>query len=110
MRGIDVIIKRRVEGEPDSMGEPIITWEEEVVSNVLVASSESGRIEQDGRELGTDDTVNVYFPKAYEGRLKDCRIVLWGDDWDILGDPQGYLSDISPTLWNRRASARKVEG
>jgi hypothetical protein len=110
MRGVDVTVKRPVEGELDSMGEPSVMWESEIVSNVLVAPAESERIEQDGRARGTDDIANVYFPKSYTARLKGCKVTLRGEDWDVIGDPQGYMADISPTAWNRRVSVRKVEG
>lgn len=110
LKGIDIQVLRRVEGAADEMGEPTITWQAETVSNVLVAPSENDRIEQSGRVLGTDDTLNVYFPKTYTDSLKNCKLGISGSTWDVLGDPNGFIPSQCPTSWNRRVVARKVEG
>lgn len=111
MRGISVVVRRPSEGtEVDSMGEPIVSWLEETVTNVLVGPSESNRIEQNGRILGTDDTLNVYVPKTYIASLKNCKMLIYGAEWSVLGDPQAFPAALCPTSWNRRVVVRKVEG
>lgn len=112
IRGRAVTVWRKAETGEDEMGEPLVDWMPERVENVLWGPSEyAARLSEDGaRPAMTDDEITVHIPKTYTACLAGCRIEVEGALWDVVGDPQGYMPELTPGPWNRSATARKVEG
>lgn len=110
MRGVTVeVLRRSVVGE-DEMGEPEIEWVSESVPNVLWHQAEAERLSDGTRPSGTDDSVTLYFPKSYAKSLCMSRVVIAGRMYDVVGDPIGYMPEMTPGKHNREVTARKVAG
>lgn len=110
MRGVTVeVLRRSVVGE-DEMGEPKVEWVSESVPNVLWHQTEADRLSDGTRPDGTDDSITLYFPKTYAETLCGRRVVISGRTYDVLGDPIGYMPDMTPGKHNRMVTARKVDG
>lgn len=110
MIGVEVTVLRKSEAGRDEMGEPIVSWVPEPVENVLWSKSSSDRLEDGDRPEGTEDTVTFHFPKIYALPLSGCRIVLGSRTYDVLGDPIGYMPELTPGKHNRPVVGRRVEG
>ena len=90
----------------------------ETVEDVLVAPG--------GDMGGTDDleasradgdvlSLQLHFPKTYEGRLRGCEVEL-PHPWDgfnpyrIVGDPVPYIDANTPTRWHMPVKAVGARG
>lgn len=112
IRGVPVTLRRRVEAGEDEMGEPIASWEPETIDGALWSQGEgdSTVLSEGFRPLGTDDTVTVHLPKAYTASVAGCEFEIRGERYKVEGDPTGYMPELTPGRWNRRVTARRVEG
>ena len=112
IRGVPVALYRRAEDGFDEMGEPIIEWVAETVEGALWTQGEgdSERLSDGVRPFGTDDTVTVHLPKTYAATVAGCEFEILGRRYRVEGDPVGYMPELTPGRWNRRVTARRVEG
>lgn len=112
IRGVPVTLHRRVEAGFDEMGEPVVEWAPEVVEDALWTQGEgdSDGLSDGARPLGTDDTVTVHLPKSYTASVAGCEFEIRGDRYKVEGDPVGYMTELTPGRWNRRVTARRVDG
>ncbi|TNU89046.1 hypothetical protein FIC87_12665 [Eggerthella lenta] len=112
IRGVPVTLYRRAEIGRDEMGEPIVEWIPETVEDALWTQGEgdSEGLSDGARPLGTDDTVTVHLPKAYKASVAGCEFEILGRRYRVEGDPVGYMPELTPGRYNRRVTARRVDG
>ena len=110
MKGRSVTVWRKSASGEDEMGEPVVQWVPETVENVLWIQNSADRLTDGTRPDGTDDEIKLHFPKAYAMSLAGCRVEVLGRLYDVNGDPVGCMPELTPGQWNRRVTARKVEG
>lgn len=94
----------------DPFGAPIKEFVEESVENVVIHPAEPSDYTDTNRPDGALIQWVLHFPKSYTASLRECRVVVRGETYDIEGDPMPYMNENTPTPWNRRAYAMRLEG
>ena len=116
IRGETVFLLRPVEGEPDAMGEPSLTWARESVENVLPDPGSSGMASGSSRDLdasrpdGVLTSMTFHFPKSYEAGLRGCKVEWRGRVFRVVGDPVPYAEGNAPGRWNRAVGCEACDG
>lgn len=119
--GETVVVLSPVEGDPDEMGDPTITWEQTTVDGCLVRQNNPVRISDSSeipRPEGFEVKYSLAFPKDYSGpALRGCRVALVdrgmaADDADaaylVYGNPE--IVKEAPTNWNMLAHIGRAVG
>lgn len=109
-KGARVTVLRKVKGELDEMGDPVISWEPETVDNVLYHQGSTVDLDA-SRPDGVQIDMTFHFPKTYTASLRGCKIKI--DDqheYMVVGDPQPYMPKNTPGPWNRSVGAEVVYG
>ena len=113
MRGIvgeEVTVLRPSSDSADPFRSPVRTWAPETVDNVLVAPGTSPDETDSNRPDGVRVVFTLHFPKAYTASLRGCRVIVAGDEYEVVGDPQAYEEWNTPGPWNRPVEVSRMEG
>lgn len=110
IKGETVTVYRPGATLTDAFGAPVKTWTAETVENVVRHPAEAKDYTESNRPEGTIIGWVLHFPKTYTASLRECRVEVEGELYDIEGDPQAYMLVNTPTPWNRRAFAIRTEG
>lgn len=110
IKGEQVTVYRPSATLTDAFGAPVKTWTAETVENVVRHPAEAKDYTESNRPEGTIIGWVLHFPKTYTASLRECRVEVEGELYDIEGDPQAYMLANTPTPWNRRAYAIRTEG
>jgi hypothetical protein len=110
IKGETVTVYRPGATLTDAFGAPVKTWTAETVENVVRHPAEAKDYTESNRPEGTIIGWVLHFPKTYTASLRECRVEVEGELYDIEGDPQAYMLVNTPTPWNRRAYAIRTEG
>lgn len=94
----------------DAFGAPIKTYTKVSVDNVVRHPAEAEDYTDTNRPEGTVIGWVLHFPKTYTASLRECKVEVEGQMYDIEGDPQAYMLVNTPTPWNRKAYAVRTEG
>ncbi len=54
--------------------------------------------------------MTFHFPKSFAESLRGARVTYAGTTYEVVGDPQPYLEDLTPGDWNRAVSCVIVRG
>lgn len=112
MRGETVIVRRTTEGGTDpggnpTPGEPV----EEAVENVLTSPGPRNDIDDSQRPEGVTVAWTCHFPKLFTGSLRGAEVKVRDDEFRrVVGDPQPYMSSLTPGPWNRPVELEGAEG
>ena len=111
MIGEQVIVERHVETGRDAFNEPIYEWESETVDDVLVAPGPRADLTDAERPEGVRVVWNLHFPKGYPATLANARIrVRGGEPLHVIGNPQHYTFENTPTRWSMPVEVWRVDG
>ena len=111
MIGETVVVERQVAGAPDAHGNATVTWAAESVADVLVAPGPRTDIADPGRPDGTVVAWTLHFPKTYTGALRGARVrIRGGAACDVIGDPQPYTVENTPTRWVLPVEVKRGDG
>lgn len=111
MRGEKVLVRRRTETGQDPGGNPITVDTEEEVKNVLTAPGSRSDIGDDQRPEGVLIAWTCHFPAAFTGSLRGAEVKVRDDEFrKVIGDPQPYMSALTPGPWNRPVELEGAEG
>lgn len=94
----------------DEHGDEVMTWDREVVGNVLVAPGSTADVEDSTRPHGTRAVFTLGFPKVFDKRLRGCRVEVRGREYAVIGDPQPNTLANCPTQWWYTAEVEDVDG
>ena len=94
----------------DPFGAPVRQYEPETVENVVIHPADPSDYTETNRPDGALVQWVLHFPKTYTASLRECKVVVRGETYDVEGDPMPYMEVNCPTPWNRRAYALRVEG
>lgn len=110
IRGEQVIVLHPTIDSVDPYGAPVVSYAEDVVENVVIHPSDPSDYTDTNRPEGTLIQWVLHFPKTYTADLRECLVEVRGERFAIEGDPKPYMDVNTPTPWNRRAYALRVEG
>lgn len=109
LRGQDVEVIHKVEGEPDELGAPTVTERHETVRNVLVCPGATADAVESMRPDGAVVAYTVAFPKPYDADLHGAEVEIRGRRYRVIGDPQPCRENC-PTAWWMRAEVERHDG
>lgn len=81
----------------------------ELVENVSVQPFGTADLSAD-RPDGSRVEWTLYFPKTYKKSLRGCEVVVRGDTYAVVGDPQPWSEHVALNPWNRVVVVVKVDG
>ena len=110
LHGVSVIVELASGGATDHHGNVTATYQaSQVVDNVLPAPSTTEDLGE-GRPDGVSVDMTFHFPKSFTDSLRGARVTYQDTIYEVVGDPQPYLADLTPGDWNRAASCVIVRG
>ncbi|WP_119697040.1 hypothetical protein [Microbacterium halotolerans] len=111
MKGEKIVVERKQTIGEDAHNVPIVDWVPETVENVLVAPGARADIPDVDRPAGTVVAWNLHFPKPYAKSLRGARIrVRGGKPCKVIGDPQPYTAENTPTEWWMPVEVDRADG
>lgn len=111
IKGSRIEIHSPIETGTDTFNIPTTKWGlEAVLGDVLAAPASTQDVEGTIRPNGDEITMDFYIPKTYTASLRGRQIHHQGGIYEVIGDPQPYPEENTPTRWNRVVHARKIEG
>ena len=111
MIGEAVIVERHVQTGVNGHRQPIYEWVSETVDDVLVAPGPRADIPDTARPEGVVVAWTLHFPKTLLGSLEGARVrVRGGEPCAVIGDPQPYTMENTPTRWNRPVEVKTAKG
>ena len=111
MIGETVVVHRRVQTGTDPLNQPVYDWQAETVTDVLVAPGPRVDLTDAERPEGVRVVWNLHFPRGYPATLAGARIsVRGGPPLDVIGDPQPYTLENTPTRWALPVEVWRVDG
>lgn len=99
-------------GAADPFGKPSESWDWDAadeVGNVLVSPGSTSDLGAE-RPNGVEVAYTLYFPKAFSGSLRGCRVRMRGGEFSVIGDPGRYPEHLTPGDWNMQAEVSRVDG
>ena len=90
-------------------GERVESTERETVQNVLVCPGATADSATNARPDADRVAYTLAFPKGYDKSLRNCRVVIGGREYRVMGDPQPCRENCS-TAWWLRVEVERVDG
>lgn len=90
-------------------GERVESTERETVQNVLVCPGATADSATNARPDADRVAYTLAIPKGYDKQLRNCRVVIGGREYRVIGDPQPCRENC-PTAWWLRAEVELVDG
>ena len=111
IRGETVYVRSDVESGTDPFGAPVIeAGALDEVSNVVVAPADPSDIADSVRPDGVKVAYTLHFPKDYEGDLRGCRVIVRGEPFCVVGDPQRTTDAATPGNYNMAVEVTRADG
>lgn len=111
MKGETVVVVRSVEVGRDPGNSPIYAEVRDRVEDVLVAPGPRTDIIESNRPEGTEIQWTLHFPKTFTGSLRGASIsVRGGEPLGVVGDPQPYTLENTPTRWHMPVEVTRADG
>jgi hypothetical protein len=90
-------------------GERVESTERETVQNVLVCPGATADSAANARPDADRVAYTLAFPKGYDKPLRNCRIVIHGREYRVMGDPQPCREDCPTRFW-MQVEVERVDG
>lgn len=90
-------------------GERVESTERETVQDVLACPGATADNAANARPDADRVAYTLAFPKGYDKPLRNCRVVIGGREFAVMGDPQPCRENC-PTAWWMRVEVERVDG
>ena len=90
-------------------GERVESTERETVQNVLVCPGATAESAANARPDADRVAYTLAFPKGYDKPLRNCRVVIGGREYRVMGDPQPCRENCPTRFW-MQAEVERVDG
>ena len=90
-------------------GERVESTERETVQNVLLCPGATADSVANARPDADRVAFTLAFPKGYDKSLRNCRVVIGGREYRVMGDPQPCRENC-PTRWWMRVEVEQADG
>ena len=108
--GRTVTVRTPVLGAADPFNAAGITYTDTDVENVLLTPGPCDDYDQSNRPDGVKVSLTAHFPKTYTADLEYCHVVVEGKEFAVVGKPQRYMAENTPTPWNCPAELEAIDG
>lgn len=112
IKGVAVTVSSPLSASTDRFGNPVITWTDTTVDNVLVSPGATSDLEA-ARPDGVTVDYTLHFPRSFVGSLEGCKVTLpdpWAGTYYVVGAPGEYINANTPTAWNRPVEVTAAHG
>lgn len=106
----ETVVVKTPTTEYDVHMEPVVSWAQKTVGNVLVSPATTSDVEDSTRPDGTRAAFKLGFPKTFSDRLRGCRVVVRGAEYAVIGDPHPNTMENCPTQWWYTCEVEDVDG
>lgn len=107
IKGIPVIIKKKVQIGKDGFNHPIYDYIDETVENVLVAPSSSDDVVSAQDLYGKRAVYTLAIPKGDQHNWNDTIVEFFGTQWKTFGFPLEGIEENIPLAWNKKVMVEK---
>ena len=90
-------------------GERVESTERETVHNVAVCPGVTADSAANARPDADRVAYTLAFPKGYDKQLRNCRIVIYGREYRVMGDPQPCRENCPTRFW-MQVEVERVDG
>lgn len=104
-----VTVTRREQTGTDPFNAPVYDDVDEQVPGVLPQPGATDDLSAE-RPDGVTVDMTFHFPRGYSKSLRGCRISYGGVSYEVVGDPQPYLPEITPGPFSTTVEAVRVDG
>ena len=111
MKGETVTVTSRQKVGVNALNSPVYEWVPEGdVENVLVAPGSTDNLAGSIRADGVEVVFTLYWPKVDTRALKNKRVTVRGEAFEVVGDPKPYPNNLTPGEWDRPVEVKAVSG
>ena len=111
MKGITLTFAKQVPGPADAMGNPVNTVVDIEVNDCLIAPvSEPTSVREQQAIAQSRDQVRIHLPKSSTADVSDSDIEWDGKTFHLDSDSVVFMTENTPTRWNRYVRAEAVNG
>lgn len=107
IKGIPVIIKKKVQIGIDGFNHPIYNFVDETVENVLVAPSSSDDVVSAQDLYGKRAVYTLAIPKGDQHNWNDTIVEFFGAQWKTFGFPLEGIEENIPLDWNKKVMVER---
>lgn len=94
----------------DEFGDPIESnVQVDYVDDVLVQPGSTSDLDAT-RPNGVEVSFTLHFPKTYTKSLRGCSVEVFGETYEVIGDPRPWMDDNTPGPYNRTVEVGVVHG
>lgn len=111
LKGTTLAFTKRVEGSPNSIGEPTHSLKTIKIDDCLIeplVEPQSAREQQAvtaGKRL-----VRIHLPKADDSDVSDSEVTWDGHIYRVYQAGDSFMAENTPTRWNRYFTAEEING
>lgn len=112
IKGVAVTVSSPSSTSTDRFGNPVITWTDTTVNNVLVSPGATSDLEA-ARPEGVTVDYTLHFPKSFTGSLEGAKVTLpqpWTGVYHVIGAPGAYIDANTPTAWHMPVEVTAAHG
>lgn len=110
IKGTQVTVKSRVQTGIDGFNNPIYAYVFEDVENVLIQPSVRNDFTDSNRQDGDRIRYQLHFPKTFDKELRNTEILVRGTYYKVVGSPDHYMIENTPTDWWMPVEVEIIEG
>lgn len=110
--GVTVTVNKPTVQSVDRLNNPVYSFEQVSVANVLVSPGATDDLEA-ARPEGVSVAYTLHFPKTYTGDLEGCTVELpapWSCTCKVIGKPTPYIDANTPTPWHMPVEVEYAHG
>lgn len=109
-QGETVYIEDKVKTGENDYKEPVYEVAERAVSGVLIAVGSTSDLADSNRPEGVSVAYTLYFPKTFGESLRGKRVKVYGEWFDVIGDPRPWITPPPPTGWHMVVEVSATHG
>lgn len=107
IKGITVIVKKKVQMGTDGLNHPIYDYVDESVDNVLVAPASSDDVVTAQDLCGKKAVYTLAIPKGDTHNWEDTIVEFFGEKWKTFGFPLEGIEENIPLDWNKKVMVER---
>lgn len=109
IQGISVVLHKRTKTSDDPLGNPIYTYEDASIDNVLVAPSTVDDLVSDVGLEGTKELYTLAIPKGDSNDWLENTVTFFGKTFHCYAESEGIEANV-PLAWNKKVLVERYDG
>lgn len=109
IKGIPVVLIKKIEVGKDPFDKPIYEEEEIIVENVLVSPTSSEEVLNQQNLTGRTAVYTLAIPKGDTHTWENQEVRFFGKRWRVFGIPLEGIESLIPLDWNKKVTVERYE-